>query len=333
MSQVTKIFYSIALLAFFTSHNLQCSEYDGYAYFDLFDLDTDETRFEPIDLSDQSSIFSKSSADTKILRALKSIERHIALTDDPHTIAGCCTPLVEAATGDENVNINATTEKGLSPLLATIMCGNVGLTKLFLNKGADTQLLTREGLSPLIIALGLYCAATRGHLDFLKDRAENYYKILKTLSKKSAALHLGNAQTSQEKACLEALSKNNPTDLIQAVKENMLFDAGRLTLFLFFAVRIGCTTAVESLIDSGPLNVNTQNSAGDTPLHEAVRHNNKKMARLLLNKKADAYSIENNEGLTAQDTAEIFSPELLALLEGKEEPLGNSPDTHAHQEL
>lgn len=298
-------------------------------YFDVVDFNGNEGYLAAAEFNQMSTAF-KNSADTKILRVLKSIEKQIASTDNPYDLMHYCTALAD--TIGEGVNINVATEKDLSPLLTTIFAGNVGLTKLFLNKGADTQLLTRDGLSPLIIALGLYYAAVDRRFTFLREKADNYYKILKALIRKGAKLHLSDAQKDREVACLSALSNKTEGELIETIKKNNLFDADMLTAFLFFVTRMGYKPGVISLIDIGGVNVNSRNRDGNTPLHCAVKYNDKAIARTLLEKKADVYTIENNDGLTAHDTAEIFSPELLALLEGKEEAPADGAGANTHQE-
>ena len=288
-------------------------------------------------VSDQEASILRSPTDLKMLRALKSVEKYIISAENPHDLSNFYVTLADAA--HENADVNIKTDNDLSPLLATIFGGNVGLVKFFLNKGADTQMLTREGLSPLMIAIGLYYAAHEGYLEPLKEKAENYYKIIKALLKKGAALHLTNSKAEVEKSVLAVLTNKNQEELIGAIKTQKLFDLDTLASFLFLTVRMSYISGFLSIVNLGTLNINAQDGNGDTSLHMAVKYGNKKMVRALLDKKADVYTIENNDGLTVHDTAEIFSPDLLMLLEGKEDVISainiTLPTTaiSAHQDL
>lgn len=74
------------------------------------------------------------------------------------------------------------------------------------------------------------------------------------------------------------------------VRDDLLLQSGRSGLF--YAVRSSAYSSMKALLESG-VRVNSQDIFGDTPLHWAIRHDDKVAAKILLDAGADV-GIANN---------------------------------------
>lgn len=206
--------------------------------------------------------------------------------------------------GDPNIKL----ENNPSLLTLGIISGNAGFVKFLVIKHADINAQTAEGISPLALALALIYAKTSNLLPegFEGALIDNYYKIAKFLAEKGAILDTNNLIDTSTASTIESLLKtsNNKQQLVGMLPTCF---AGKLApAFLFYLIRLNAVTAVSKIIDHAPALVNVKNQAGMTPLHLAISCKSIVLVDLLLHKAADP-SLENNDGLTAYDFAEIIN--------------------------
>jgi ankyrin repeat protein len=213
--------------------------------------------------------------------------------------------------GDPNISL----ENNLSLLTLGIISGNAGFVKFLTIKHADINTQTVEGISPLALALALLYAKMSGLMPegFDGGSLENYYKIARLLAEKGAILDTNNlVDASMANAIESQLKTSNDKTQLKATLQQ-LFAEKLAQAFLFYLIRLNTTTGVTKLLDRAPGLVNAKNKVGMTPLHLAISCKAVAIIDLLLHKGADA-SVENNDGLTAYDFAEIINNQNITAL-------------------
>lgn len=213
--------------------------------------------------------------------------------------------------GDPNVTLT----NNLSLLTLAIISGNAGFVKFLVNKHADINAQTAEGISPLALSLSLLHAKMNNLLpkDFAGGTIDTYYKIAKLLAEKGAVLDTNGLVDPATATSIEAaLKKSNDKNQLKTALPALF--TGKLTqALLFYLIRLHTTTGVSALINHAPALVNAKNQEGMTPLHLAISCKAIAIVELLMHKGADA-SIENNDGLSAYDFADIINSQNITAL-------------------
>lgn len=212
-------------------------------------------------------------------------------------------------------NSNVQSENNISLLTLGIISGNPGFTKFLINKHADINNQTAEGISPLALALAMLHAKMNNLLPegFGSGTVEGYYKIAKILAINGAVLDTNNL--------IEETAANNIVSLLKTSNEKtqlktvlpQIFTKNLTQAFLFYLIRVNAAAAVATLITHDQSLMNVKNSVGMTPLHMAISCKAAAIVELLLNHQADP-AIENADGLNAYDFADIVNNENITSL-------------------
>lgn len=212
-------------------------------------------------------------------------------------------------------NSNVQSENNLSLLTLGIISGNLGFTKFLMNKHADINNQTAEGISPLALSLAMLYAKMNNLLPegFGGGTLDGYYKIAKLLAINGAVLDTNNLieETAANNILSILKTSNEKTQLTTALPQ--IFTKKLAQAFLFYLIRINAAAAVAILITHEQSLMNVKNSAGMTPLHLAISCKAASIVELLLNHQADP-AIENADGLNAYDFADIVNNENITSL-------------------
>ncbi|XP_014229962.1 ankyrin-1-like [Trichogramma pretiosum] len=188
----------------------------------------------------------------------------------------------------KTVRIDARDDWGWTPLHWTMRFGNKDGASLLLRRGADVNLANNEGSTPLHISSKGY-----GRFDTTKMLLDNEECKVDVRDKwGNTALHLalGHSQTRVAKSLLRRDADPNaaneegetPLHVVCAMyRSNDLLE-------MFFEVNDDIRKIVR---------VDAKDKKGNTPLHLALRLNNKKMAECLVKRGADI-NLANEEGST-----------------------------------
>jgi len=182
------------------------------------------------------------------------------------------------------------------PLYELSYLGRADAIKLFIERGANPNFVTKSGVSPI------FTATYHGHLEAVEE-------LLKGGADPDIHGKGPDEMVALEVACMR--SQPEIAKLLIEYGADIHGHGGRSTLRM--ATLYTKPEIVKMLIDHGA-DVTEQDKSGDTLLHEAVNMNNKEMIKLFLEEGVDP-DILNNEGFTALHKAAIkHNPIMVDLL-------------------
>jgi ankyrin repeat protein len=249
----------------------------------------------------------------------------------------------------KGTDVNARDQQGWTPALAALYGGELAVTDLLLEKGADTTLphlaaytgdlrgikSLLEKDTPVDSLEGLtllHAAAAGGHTDVVEFLiAKGFEATATTEDDETTPLHLAALSGHKEVAELliangadvnsrERYSGRTPVELAMNGNHNevaeLLISKGADISPLHFALHMADPAKARSLIEGGA-DVNKRTPYGTTPLHKAVRRGFKDIVELLIENGADV-NAKDNWDWTPLHSAVYDTKDMVELLIAKE---------------
>ena len=217
---------------------------------------------------------------------------------------------------NKGTSVNSVDKNKDTPLSLAAKQNNMPLVKFLISIGADPNIVTNAGKTPLIYAIESKAEKVGEYL--IKHKAEINPEGTST-TPLIAAITSNNPAFGflliSKNAQIDATDSNGLTALQYAVKAHsfeavsMLLSKGanlsvvdsKGNTLLHIACTTGSYEIVQLLISKG-LDVNARNNFKETPLHSAVIGGNTNIINLLVATGSQVYAI-NNDGLTAMNLA------------------------------
>ncbi|MCK5199792.1 MAG: ankyrin repeat domain-containing protein, partial [Spirochaetales bacterium] len=173
-------------------------------------------------------------------------------------------------------------EDNYSAMMNAIEKGKADIAAYLMDIGSPMNISSNSGWTPLMLALR-YCPPVLAEVFILKDSPINFSET----DKGWTDLHLA-ARYSTAEIC--RLILDHGADIYKKTNDDYT---------ILHLAAVYNEEFVSDLIERG-INLNVQNSSGDTPLHKAVRKNKVNSVKLLLQAGA-LTNIRNNDGKTAYE--------------------------------
>jgi uncharacterized protein len=194
---------------------------------------------------------------------------------------------------DRGANVNSTTVEGVTPLMYACESGNLDIVKLLVERGADLNKIPYTGPSALI-------AATK----------KNFYEIAEYLVGKKANLNIRDDEGITAVNYAAAFNNYDVMDMLIFYGADMNLPDSKGNTPLISAAYNNSIEAADLLLQNGALPDSTDRN-GFTALMVAIQRGNTDMAYLLIDKGADIHAI-NKGGFTALTFAVIAIDQDLA---------------------
>ncbi len=204
---------------------------------------------------------------------------------------------------DKGANVNAATNDGLSLLIRATKKSDVDMVTFLLDNGADVHIKDKTGWTALIWAamLGYPNAGTEGGSENNKDFNDSETALFMAEMYRAPTGNALNAQHEIVRLLLDAGSDVN-------AKGN----DGKTALII--AAIKGDTTIVEMLLDKG-VEINDTDEEGSTALMFAVANGYKQTVKVLLNNKADGRARSKKGGTAWLYAKNKGNAEIIKLVE------------------
>jgi len=221
-------------------------------------------------------------------------------------------------------NVNAFDKRGYMPLHWAALEGNFEIMAMLLENGADMELPTRRGCSPLAVSVWHFILngkrvatglpvereATLDAMLFLLERGANINAVCGYNSVSGFGFSLLHAASWHCEIELMNVLLDKGAD-IESEDENAMTP-------LFYAIRSSKLEAVSFLLERGA-KVNIYDiEEGRTPLHHAALHGKTKILRVLLDAGADG-TVKDDNGQMASDYMKNGYPVAMALPQKRRE--------------
>ncbi|MCE1246655.1 MAG: ankyrin repeat domain-containing protein [Firmicutes bacterium] len=187
---------------------------------------------------------------------------------------------------DNGAELDAAKSDGETPLHTAARYGHAHTAELLIMRGASTEIIDKNGRTPLQTAekygkteiVKLFGRAILNRINIAASQAKLPSQVPPIMQEKHLRSEITSARTN---------GTPDPSSGFSA-------PSGKLTGEDFFeAVRLGDITKINLGLIQG-IDVNTRDSYGETPLHEACLKGLAEVAELLLRKGADVNSVEND---------------------------------------
>lgn len=221
----------------------------------------------------------------------------------------CLKAIMESINKGADVNIRG--KEDVTPLFIATLLANKALIKFLIKNKVDINLATESGINSLLIALGLYQAASQDILpkEFEVINAKKYLDLIQFLLQNGAKL---SPKIFDQSVSIDSLSLMEEEE-IKDFLINKIFTTSIIKVLLIFLVKMNFVNAVKSILSNKNVDLNIKDENGDYLIHIAVLNENEKLVELLLKNNVTA-TLENSHGITPLDLAEIVGNEKIIKL-------------------